>query len=209
MPGYASAAASLLQHLDIASVIILGWSLGGHIAIEMLPLLPDVIKGIMIVGTPPIPRGDVAAGFYTDPHISLAGQDHLNAEEIEIFSHNTAGPPYEQWMREAVVRTDGRARKIMFDALHAGKGVDQREVLENTNVLTAVVDGAEEPFININYIDTVKYGNLWEGKCHRIEGLGHAPFWEKPEKFQEILERFVDDCTKGLKQKGHDGGVGN
>ena len=40
------------------------------------------------------------------------------------------------------------------------------------------------------YFDTVAYGNLWEGHCHRMAGPGHAPFWEAPGYFDPVLERF-------------------
>jgi pimeloyl-ACP methyl ester carboxylesterase len=36
-----------------SNVILVGWSLGGHIAIEML-LRSERIKGIVITGTPPV-----------------------------------------------------------------------------------------------------------------------------------------------------------
>ena len=35
--------------------------------------------------------------------------------------------------------------------------------------------------------------NLWEGKVHLLDGLGHAPFWEAPGQFDPILARFLGD----------------
>jgi pimeloyl-ACP methyl ester carboxylesterase len=29
----------ILEHLKVESVVVLGWSLGGHVGIEMVPLL--------------------------------------------------------------------------------------------------------------------------------------------------------------------------
>jgi pimeloyl-ACP methyl ester carboxylesterase len=51
--------------------------------------------------------------------------------------------------------------------------------------------------INLAYIDSVVFGNLWEGRCHRLTGLGHAPFWEAPDNFDRILERFLRDVETG------------
>jgi pimeloyl-ACP methyl ester carboxylesterase len=45
------------------------------------------------------------------------------------------------------------------------------------------VNGSEDPFINLDYFEVPKYANLWEGRCHRLPGLKHAPFWEAPEVF--------------------------
>jgi pimeloyl-ACP methyl ester carboxylesterase len=59
----------------------------------------------------------------------------------------------------------------------------------------AVVNGAEDPFIRLDYFEVPKYANLWEGRCHRLPGLKHAPFWEAPDVFDELLARFIDDAA--------------
>ncbi|KAK8158701.1 hypothetical protein BKA80DRAFT_311596 [Phyllosticta citrichinensis] len=77
--------------------------------------------------------------------------------------------------------------RIMFEAFKSGRGVDQRQLCEESDVPVAVVNGGAEPFVNLEYLDEITYANLWEGVAHhRIGGLVHAPFWE----------RFVGDCQK-------------
>ena len=96
----------------------------------------------------------------------------------------------------------------MIGAFVGGEGVDQRAVVEGRyqsasagavavgeseggGVVVAVVNGAEEPFVDLDYLDQIKWARLWEGKCHRLPGLEHAPFWEDPDTFNPILERFL------------------
>ncbi|KAF2426487.1 alpha/beta hydrolase fold protein [Tothia fuscella] len=196
-PAYADAAVQVLQKLGIAEVIIFGWSLGGHIAIEMLPLF-DGIKGIMICGTPPVGYGELDKGFTFGDEgwkIAAAARDGLNAEEISGFAHNCADPPYEDWMEECVARTDQVARSLMFNGFARGECLDQRKTVGRSTVPIAVVNGADEPFVNLQFVKDVEYGNLWSGKCIEMEGLLHAPFWAKPKEFQEILERFIKDVS--------------
>ena len=59
------------------------------------------------------------------------------------------------------------------------------------------MNGAEDRMINLDYVDSVAYGNLWEGRYHRMAALGHAPFWEAPDDFDRILERFLHDVETG------------
>ncbi|KAF2812199.1 alpha/beta-hydrolase [Mytilinidion resinicola] len=205
---YAATAVQLLSSLHVSHVVVLGWSLGGHIAIEMMPLLapsstataPETkLLGIMITGTPPcIGLDQMALGFRfpCDPTLLPPGREILTEDEIDGFVHMTA-IPYEPWMRDAVARTDGLARKVMFNAGVAGRGLDQRKEVEtNTAVAVAVVNGGAEPFVNLDYIDEIKWANLWKGKCVRLEGLQHAPFWEAPDAFRPYLENFLEDLTK-------------
>jgi pimeloyl-ACP methyl ester carboxylesterase len=67
---YAHAAIELLKELGVKEVIVLGWSLGGHVGIEMISLAPAAglkIMGLMIVGTPPVGYGDLDKGFTFGP----------------------------------------------------------------------------------------------------------------------------------------------
>jgi pimeloyl-ACP methyl ester carboxylesterase len=76
-----------------------------------------------------------------------------------------------------------------------GVGIDQRWLVESCSVPFAFVNGSEDPFIHLNYLEVPRYANLWEGGCHRLPGLKHAPFWEAPHVFDELLGRFIDDVA--------------
>ena len=197
--GYAEAMAEILAHYSIEDYIIFGWSLGGHIGIEMLPRSDSRTRGprgLMITGTPPVPRGQVRLGFKGDGHMNMAFREVLTDEEKRRFAHGTAGLPYEDWLLENVNRTDPCARRLMYEAFSGGVGVDQQEAIRQTKVLTAVVNGAVEPFVKLDFISGIKYGNLWKGECIELHRLGHAPFWENPEDFHKILRDFVEDASR-------------
>jgi pimeloyl-ACP methyl ester carboxylesterase len=196
MSGYADAAVGLLDQIGVTEAAVFGWSLGGHIGIEMIPRFPG-LRGLMISGTPPVGLADVADGFTPSPHLHLAGQDQLTDEEIDHLVEISTGGPYERFMRDAVARTDGRARKLMFEAFGGGKGIDQRRTVGTSAVPLAVVNGADDPLVDLDYVDGVTYANLWEGTCVRLPGLQHAPAWEAPDVFNPILEQFLRDVTQG------------
>jgi pimeloyl-ACP methyl ester carboxylesterase len=211
MRGYAQLAIQILQHLYIEDVVVLGWSLGGHIGIEMLGLVnsPESlseherirIRGVMLTGTPPAYGIEQVAKAFPRG-LGLAGTVVWSEETALEFSKGSAAADkpelWEEWMYEDAKNTDGRARMIMarqFVGEDLG-GVDQVRVVEESDVLIAVVNGAEEQFINLDYIDGIKWKNLWKGKCLRLEGLHHAPFWEDPSRFEEVLVEFMGDVEK-------------
>jgi len=210
MRGYAELAVHILKHLGVGRVVVLGWSLGGHVGIEMLGLLREgsvggeggearglEMKGLMIVGTPPaLGREQVNRGFqFEDPHMGLPGRKDWTEEETVDFARTSAGEPFEAWMADCARRTDGRARLLMFRKFAEGVGVDQRAVVEGERgVVVAVVNGGAEPYINLDYLDEIKWGNLWRGECVRMDGLKHAPFWERPGDFEKVLVEFLGDC---------------
>ncbi|MEQ9643249.1 MAG: alpha/beta hydrolase [Alphaproteobacteria bacterium] len=196
MPGYAEAALEVMQAKGAERYAIVGWSLGGHIGIEMLPRAQN-IAGLLITGTPPVSKGEesVAAGFLPSEHMGLAGQEVFSEADADAYAHATCGinAPFEPFLLDAVRRTDGRARRCMFEAFLAGQGNDQRDVVESSKVPLAVANGGAEPFVNNDYCRSVDYANLWDGQVHTFEGVGHAPFWETPAAFDALLQRFLKD----------------
>jgi len=195
--GYADAALELMRALGHQRFAVLGWSLGGHVGLEMIHR-SDAITGLMITGTPPIRKGSegFADGFIPSRHMALAGQRDFSAEEVDVYSRATCGinAPFESFLRDAVARTDGRARENMLRSMLAGLGCDQKEAAEHSRVPLAIVNGADDEFINNAHIASLAYDNLWEGKVYDLDGIGHAPFWEAPDAFDPYLRRFV----KGL-----------
>lgn len=195
MEGYADAMTELLRLLGIERAILFGWSLGGHIGLEMISRFPGVL-GLMITGTPPVAPSEVRQGFRTSPHMNLAGQEVFTEEDVENYARSTCGQPFEPFLREIVARTDGRARRLMFEKFVAGSGADQSRIVATSKVPLAVVNGADEPFVHLDFVAKLHYANLWEGRTLEIPGSGHAPFWDASSAFDQIFSRFLRDVDR-------------
>ncbi|WP_258087203.1 alpha/beta fold hydrolase [Xenorhabdus bovienii] len=195
MPGYARTIIEVLEKMGIDKVVVFGWSLGGHIGLEMLALNPKMI-GLMICGTPPVAAGreNVARGF-RQSELRLTGKAEFTDEDVKNFARETNGvyAPHEPFMIEAVARTDGLARQYMFEASVSPQATDQKLLAETSEVPLAIVNGAGDPFINHDYINGLNYKNLWKGQVFNLAGVDHAPFWEAPDIFNPILAEFLKD----------------
>ena len=203
MTGYADAMFELLGALAIDRAAIVGWSLGGHVALEMIPKFAGTV-GVMIVATPPVGQGaeKVMAGFRPIPNADLVGRAMLTAEESEMLLFANYGPAATDAFRKALRRTDGRAREVMFRALLTGAIADQRAIAETSPVPIAVVNGADDPLVNVEYVGGISYRNLWDNHCYVLRGAGHASFLHAPEAFGAILERFAADMEKRRSRVG-------
>lgn len=191
MPGYADAMTEVLDKIGVPQAAIFGWSLGGHIGLEMIGLYKGML-GIMITGTPPVAAEDLGNGFRPSPHMGLAGKRDFTPEDVDTYARSTCGEPYDAMLHDAVARTDGRARELMISKFGAGVGRNQAEIVADpTTPPIAILNGVDEPFVNVEFVDGIPVGNLWEGKKHLIENSGHAPFWDSPDRFDPIFERFL------------------
>ncbi|MQB07177.1 alpha/beta hydrolase [Agrobacterium tumefaciens] len=193
--GYADALREVIAALDVDRFAILGHSLGGHVALEVMRQVPDRTAGTMIFGTPPIPPGPegAALGFRPNPEFAYTGKQTLTEQEVGMVVELALGSDAvaDEFWKTAVRRADGRARQLMIDAALTRKHYDQRALVENSPVRLAIVNGAHDPVINLDYIDSLAFQNLWGHAPVRLENAGHGLHWQRHREFNSLLISFL------------------
>lgn len=194
IPGYASVVREVLQALGIERYFVAGWSLGGHIGIELLAGEPRPL-GLVLSGTPPFAKSMESLGeaFAPTPLMGLTSKPEFSEEEALAYARATTTPEVDadDFRYRAVRRTDGRARARMVAAFAEGLGAEQRRTVEEVAVPLAIVNGADDLFLNHAYFAKPRYANLWRGAVQSIPKSGHAPFFEQPDTYNELLLSFV------------------
>jgi len=195
--GFADAAIAFLDARGISQAVVVGWSLGGHVALELLARWPGTVAA-WITGTPPAGGADMQVAFLPSENMGLTFKDQFTEEEARSQAQAGAGEgvPLEPWMLAAAMRADGRFRPLMLQAAIEGKDLDGRKIAGTAPQPLAVVTGGAEPFVNNEFLTSVTYRNLWDGKVHVLDGLGHAPFWQDAPRFNALLSRFLDEVTR-------------
>lgn len=189
--GLAQSAAEVLDRLAIDRAIVFGWSLGGHIAMELASFHPAV-RGLMLTGAPPVSKGPfgMLRGFHTNWDMLLVSKKHYSDRDAERFEALCFGGTADPSFRQAILRADGRLRSAVTRGMITGRGADQRQVVEQASFPVAIVNGENDPFVRQDYFETLAFRSLWE-HCHVIPDAGHAPFWERPDLFNPLLSRFT------------------
>jgi pimeloyl-ACP methyl ester carboxylesterase len=193
LPGYAAVARGLIDRLQWSSVDVVGWSLGGHIGLELLAT-DQRVRSLMIVGTPPgRPSAEtIQQAFHPSDDMLLAGKAEFT--EADAIAYGTAmmgGADYlSPHLLASVRRTDGNARRCLFASALDGVGSDQREAVETIDKPLCVVHGEGEPFVRLDYLQAIRYRALWHNRIHVIAAVGHAPHWQSPPVFNSILLNF-------------------
>jgi pimeloyl-ACP methyl ester carboxylesterase len=199
IPAYSELVLEILDALGVSEGAILGWSLGGHIGLELMAQWQGLC-GLMAVGTPPVAPSPLALAeaFLPTPLMAFAGQQEATPEEAEAYARACCGTAVERLpeLLGAACRADGRARHGMMSAALAGTGVDGKQVAETSAVPLAIVAGAGDPFVNRQFLLSLDYANLWRGRIHTMEHCGHAPFLDRPSVFNELLESFLSDTMR-------------
>lgn len=191
--GLAASVEDVLAALGVARAVILGWSLGGHVAIEMMEVAPHLLAGVILTGTPPVGHGPLALlrAFQPRREMLFSSKVDFTRHQSELFARLCYGELASPTLFQAIARCDGRSRPIVFRSLTKRTGRSQKAIVEQTDLPVAIINGAAEPVTRLSYLDSLRLPNLWSGACHVIEGAGHSPFLQRPQRYNDLLKRFL------------------
>ncbi len=196
LSGLADATMEVLQALGVDRAIVYGWSLGGHVAIELMPRFAG-LAGLMLTATPPVHPDPESfmGGFRMHPVLPLIGQEVLSDAEVDTFANGVFGPAASDAFRRDIRRADGRCRRLVIATAFTGGSSDQRTLVETSQKPVALVNGENDPIVNVDYLGSLVYANLWEKHNFVLRGEGHAPFLTNPQLFNPIFDRFLKDVA--------------
>jgi len=196
LPGYAGVLAGFATALDAADAVIVGWSLGGHIAIEAAPALPDA-AGLVVFGTPPVSSAEqLATAFQPNPAMNVGFTAAVSPPEARAYAASFVAPGSALSLDEFVadiLATDGAARAGLMASIGEGRFGDQVGIAATLGRPLAVLQGEGEQLVSLSYLRALTIPTLWRGAVQLVPGAGHAPHEEAPEAFTGLLEQFIAD----------------
>jgi pimeloyl-ACP methyl ester carboxylesterase len=198
LPGYATTLTAFAQATDAADAVIVGWSLGGHIALEAAPGLPDV-AGYVVYGAPPVSSAaQMAEAFLPNPAMNVGFTAAVSPEEARTYAASFTAPgstlPLDDFVTD-ILRTDGEARAALFASVGEGRFADEVSIVTALPQPLAVLHGEAEQLVSLAYLQKLTIPTLWRDSLQVIPAVGHALHQEAPETFAALLNQFLADLT--------------
>jgi len=195
LPGYAAVLTGLVQALEVANAVIVGWSMGGQITLEAAPMLPDA-GGFVIFGAPPVASpADMAEAFLPSPAIGTLFKSDVSESEAKqaAGAYIAPGSPFDtSELVSEILATDGVARAGMASSVGQGRFADEIAIVAALRQPLAIVQGADEQLVRLGYLRKLSIPALWRGQVQVIPGAAHAPHLEAPQQFATLLTAFID-----------------
>lgn len=195
IPAYAKVVVEIVEKLGLEDVVVVGWSLGGHIALEAVKWMP-MAKGFVIYGTPPIsfpPAMDKA--FLPNPAVNVGFTPDVNEEQATLYANaffKDGKAPTIPFV-EDVLKTDGNARAGLGASIAPDGFEDEIAIVANMKVPLAVFHGADEVLVNGDYLKELDIPKLWKGSVQVVPNAGHATHWDNAASFNALLDAFCKD----------------
>ncbi len=192
---YAKIVDELLRSYGLGNPVLVGHSLGGHIALEAAAAGLR-LGGLMVIGTPPISElKDFPEAFCDNLLQGMNLKGNLSAREASRFAaafspEGQTPPPY---YARSILHTDPAARDILGISIAQDPFADEVAVLRNLHCPAAIVLGEHDRVVNSRYIEGLSIRTLWKGGMQRIDGGGHCPQYDSPRAFNRLLMEFLEE----------------
>lgn len=191
--GYADAIARWAGEAGIDKFVLAGHSMGGYVALAFARRYPEMLTGLGLVCTRPGPDTEQAKqGRYTMiENVRERGpQAVVDAMLPRLLSQQT---------REKRSEVVEQTRKVMLHQSSDGiiaalkamaSRPDSSPILAEIRVPTAVIGGAEDAIIPAADEDLMA-ATIPGATQVRIDGAGHMPMLEQPERLAEALRNLA------------------
>ncbi len=187
--------ADTINELDIEKCILVGHSLGSHVALRMIDK-SNKIKGLILANMSPIKNySNLSDSYIVDDVFNIFFKPILNEYDssklAQVFVKNDDLADIS--FVDNIKNTDPNFRFVLGESFKYDKTNDF-DLIDKINIPTAIIFGEKDRIINL---DTLKSSGieekLWRNKIQIISDTGHSPMWENPRMFNYILGEFSKD----------------
>ena len=219
IPYFARFVERYIENRGLRSVVLVGASLGGRIALELALEQPRLVRKLVLVNTlglgrPQIRMAQMAYGLVTIPRVGEAvmrfTRDALSwasPKMIRRVAGRYAGASsdlersmddvYLGNLREMYAGDDfhnaylSTVRSLINPRALFGGNHDVTARLNEIKVPLQLIWGADDPLFPVAHAARA-HALVAHSRLAVIEGAGHAPQAERPEEFNRVLLKFID-----------------
>jgi 2-hydroxy-6-oxonona-2,4-dienedioate hydrolase len=179
--------AQLVEDLQINSFVICGNSLGGLIAIDLCANNPKFAKGLVLAGSAGLFERSPIRGLNSRPSRDFVRYTISGFVYDQTFVTDEL---VDQWYQSV---TDRDFIRFLLRVSRATRDRSVEDELGKLKLPTLIVWGENDeitpPSIGKEFQSRID-GALLEF----IDACGHAPNWEQPGKFAQLMDQFLPTC---------------
>jgi 2-hydroxy-6-oxonona-2,4-dienedioate hydrolase len=194
-PAFSEVVVAALESVAPAGAIVLGTSLGGHVAGIVAVRRPDLVRACVLIGAVGLVVWDRPAG---SPIVdtTLAGTE----AKLRFLVHDPSLVHSGWVLEESLVNSSPGAEAALAATAHytsTAIGADLvGERLRASGIATMLVWGAQDRWVPPSVGEAAARA-LPGASFALVEATGHAPYFEAPSRFVELVRPFLQSVAPG------------
>ncbi|MEU6402569.1 alpha/beta fold hydrolase [Streptomyces sp. NPDC046985] len=197
---FADDLAALLDHLGVDGAVIGGVSMGGQIAMEFRRRHPRRVRALVLSDTSAPAETDEGKAFRNRlaDRLLAEGMSGYADEVIDkmLAPYNvTALPEVAAHVLGMMRATDPRGAAAALRG--RAERPDYRATLDAVDVPTLIVVGADDAYTPVTDAERLRR-HVPHATLSVVDGAGHLPGAEQPERFNAVLLDFLREARLGL-----------
>jgi pimeloyl-ACP methyl ester carboxylesterase len=176
----------LMGRLDVPSAVIVGHSLGSFVAQAIGERVPQLVTGLVLVGSAPVARNDVFAELLLAVD---ALSDPVDPTFVRDFQYSTIANPVPQAFMDEAIAISRRVPASVWKQLIRGQ-MEFTPQTPRSNARVLIVGGTRDAVFSVT--EQTRLAQQYPlARLRLLDGVGHAVHWEQPEAFVNAIIRFV------------------
>ncbi|HBG06938.1 MAG: O-methylpimelyl-ACP methylesterase [Geobacteraceae bacterium GWC2_58_44] len=193
---------SFFDQLALDNAVLVGWSMGVHVALQAFPALRSRLAALVLVGG--TPRFTTADDY---PH----GQSPLEVKGLGLRLRRDYQKTMGEFFRGMFAEGEMQGvqyQRIVHEIVMGGRSPDPDTARQSLQILSVVDLRDQLPLIDRPVLlihgeldkicpasaSAYMADRLPMGRLKVMEGCGHAPFMTRPEQFNGLVREFLADA---------------
>ncbi|MDP4490942.1 alpha/beta fold hydrolase [Vibrio sp. AH4] len=189
----------LLEHLNLNSVIVIGHSMGGKVAMKLADIAAPKIRQLVVLDMSPVAytqrrHDNVFAGL----DAVLAQKPTSRSEVMSILAQHIEMEGVRQFLGKSLM-SDQNVMTWRFNV--AALKTHYAEILgwdiiAKCRIPTLFIKGADSDYLTTQHQPMVQ-SQFSQAKAHVIANTGHWLHAEKPAEVLRVIRKFIDSPISG------------
>ncbi len=190
---------AVIDAAGLVQPVIVAWSYGGRIALDYLQTAgAQPISGLVLVaGTSCINRFVLGSGTPILKRMGTVTEPADNRDVTNEFLRRCVAGPLPAAEHELMLSYNLLVPPAIRAAM-GGRAAAYESVLRSLTVPVLAIHGSADCF-NLPAMAEYTARTCPDARALVYEGVGHAPFWEAPERFNADLVSYLDSLSSAVR----------